>query len=81
MTTDPIGWLQEQLSDLPALLTWAKLDPDLVGPDDAAQMAQTAPLIAATVKDLLARVRAGELAQEPVPAEGDALTSARVSWL
>ncbi len=84
MTADPIGWLQRRLEDLPGLLAGAELDPSVAGPTDAAEMAAAAPQIAATVADLLARVRAGELGREPA---GDPNTpdpagaGVRASWL
>jgi hypothetical protein len=78
MTSDPIGWLVAQLSDLPALIAGAELDPEIAGPDDAKRLAEAAPSIGAAVEDLLARVRAGELAQA-VSADGAA--GARASWL
>lgn len=82
LTADPLGWLQGRLSDLPGLLAGAELPPDSVGPEDAAQMAVSAPGIVDAVRDLLARVRAGELGREPVT-EPDAplAAGARVSWL
>jgi hypothetical protein len=80
MTSDPLAWVADQLADLPGLLAGADLTDDTVGPDDARQMAAAAPQIVATVGDLLARVRTGELAQAPA-AVGDHTTSARVSWL
>jgi hypothetical protein len=81
MTDDPIGWLTEQLSDLPGLLERAGMSEDIAGPDESRELAAAAPQIAATVADLLARVRAGELARPPTPEDGPAPASARVSWL
>lgn len=82
MTADPIGWLEDQLKDLPALLAGAELDPSIAGPDDATQMAAAAPQIAATVRHLLARVRAGELGGEPGgDPEAPAAAGVRASWL
>jgi hypothetical protein len=78
MTTDPIGWLAEELSDLPALLAGAELDAEVAGPDDARQLAQAAPAIAAAVADMLTRVRAGELAR---PVEATEAAGARGGWL
>lgn len=80
MTADPIGWLTEQLRDLPALMAGADLDPSEAGPEDAAELARSAPEIAKVVEALLARVRAGELAKEPEPGP-ETLAAARVSWL
>jgi hypothetical protein len=81
MSADPIGWLCEQLSDLPALLVRAGMTADVAGPNDSRELAASASQIAGTVADLLARVRAGELAQPPEPGNGSAVTSARVGWL
>ena len=82
MTGDPIGWLQQRLEDLPGLLAGAELDPSVAGPHDAAEMAAAAPQIAATVRDLLQRVRAGELGREPVTdPDAPAAAGVRASWL
>lgn len=82
MTADPLPWLQGRLADLPGLLAGAEISPDTVGPHDAAHMAAAAPQIVETVRDLLARVRAGELGNAP-ESEPDAPAAAgvRVSWL
>ena len=82
LSRDPIGWLEHQLKDLPGLLAGAELDSDVVGPDDAAQMAAAATQIAATVKDLLGQVRAGNLGREPQSDPGVvAAAGIRSSWL
>jgi hypothetical protein len=81
MTADPIGWLTRELSDLPALLERAGMSEDVAGRDDSRELAAAAPQISSTVADLLARVRAGELARPPASENGSAPTSARVSWL
>lgn len=82
MTGDPIGWLEGRLRDLPGLLAGAELDPSVAGPRDAAELAAAAPQIAATVGDLLERVRAGELGREPVTAPDEvAAGGIRASWL
>lgn len=78
MTEDPIAWLADQLSDLPALLAGAELDTEVAGPSDALDLAQAAPSIAEAVAGLLARVRAGELAQPVEPAESSGV---RAGWL
>lgn len=78
ITKDPMGWLRDQLSDLTTLLAGAELDPEVAGPDDARDMAEAAPAIAEAVASLLARVRAGELAQPVEPAES---TGVRAGWL
>ena len=87
LSADPIGWLTERLEDLPSLLAGADIDPELAGPNDAAEMAGAAPEIARTVEMLLARVRKGELAKPPGtspqtdPSSDDGSTAARVGWL
>jgi hypothetical protein len=81
MTADPIGWLTAQLSDLPELLSRAGMGGDVAGPGDARDLAAAGPEIAATVADLLARVRAGELGRAPEPENGSVLTGARAGWL
>ena len=82
MTDDPLGWLQQQLADLPALLAGAELPADLAGPTDATQMAAAAPQIVEAVRDLLARVRAGDLGNPPEEEAGAPVAAgARVSWL
>ena len=82
LTADPMAWLGDQLADLPGLLEGAELPADAAGPRDAAELAAVAPQIVDTVRDLLARVRAGELGNPPEAAPGDpAPAGARVSWL
>jgi hypothetical protein len=78
MTKDPVRWLTGQLADLPALLAGAELDPDVAGPDDARQLAEAAPAIAAVVGEMLAGVRAGELGR---PVEASEAAGARGGWL
>jgi hypothetical protein len=77
MSDNPIGWVEKQLSDLPQLMARSGIDAELVGPDDAEDMAKAAPSICRAVVDLLARVRAGELAAGP----DEPAAAARVSWL
>jgi hypothetical protein len=82
LSTDPLAWLGAQLADLPGLLEGAELPADAAGPRDAAEMAATAPQIVATVRDLLSRVRSGELGNPPETGPSDpAPAGARVSWL
>jgi hypothetical protein len=70
LTADPTGWLTKRLAELPELLAEADLDASMAGPDDARQLADAAPEIAAVVGRLLERVWAGELGQAPPTAEG-----------
>jgi hypothetical protein len=62
---DPIGWLTGQLSDLDELLA-GKVDGVEEFGADAAALRSEAPHIGSAVSTLLERVRAGELAKEPV---------------
>ena len=82
MTSDPLAWLHDRLADLPGLLEGAELPADSAGPDDAAQMVAAAPKIVDAVRDLLERVRSGELGRAPVTQpDAPAAAGARVSWL
>jgi hypothetical protein len=89
LTNDPMGWLGDQLTRLPALLAGAEIDSGEVGPDDARDMAAAAPEIVRTVETLLRRVRAGELGRAPAGLEGRAPSGleaprsigARAGWL
>jgi hypothetical protein len=65
LSRDPISWLTDRLTDLPSLLGGADVDITEIGAHDASDLASAAPEIAGVVADLLARVRAGELAQAP----------------
>ncbi|MDA8046181.1 MAG: hypothetical protein M0Z30_13240 [Actinomycetota bacterium] len=81
LSADPLTWLQQQLEDLPGLLAGAELPAGSAAPGDAAAMARTAPQITDVVRDLLARVRSGELGRPPEGAAPRELAGARVSWL
>lgn len=78
LSADPIPWVGEALSDLPALLARAQIDPADVGPDDARLLRQAVPEILEVIARLLDRVHAGELATAPA---GDPVEAARESWL
>jgi hypothetical protein len=91
LSENPVGWLTQQLANLPELLAGAGMDTSEVGPDDARQLAAAAPEIAGTVAGLLDRVRAGELGRLPedpaqvsngkgLAAASDAV-SVRAGWL
>jgi hypothetical protein len=62
---DPIGWLTGQLSSLEDLVA-GKVDGVEQFAADAAALRSEAPHIGAAVSTTLERVRAGELAREPV---------------
>ena len=85
LSADPIGWLTGRLQDLGSLLAGAEIDPDEVGANDAVELANAAPEIAAAVESLLVRVRNGELAKPPDSLAGGGdrgdSSGARVSWL
>src|SRR5579875_1663665 len=82
LSRDPIGWLEQRLKDLPGLLTGAELDQSVIGPHDAVEVAAAAPAIAATVRELLDRVRAGELGREPMMDPNEVVAAGvRSSWL
>ncbi len=78
LSADPIGWLGQQLSDLPALLAQAEVPADTAGEHDAADIRAAVPEILSVTQRLLSRVRAGELGQAP---DGDSREAARNSWL
>jgi hypothetical protein len=82
--SDPIGWLEKELSDLPALLAGAGVPPEEIGPGDAARLAAAAPQIATTVAAMLEQVRSGELGQRPSGVPGEeaaAVEGIRAGWL
>lgn len=77
MSADPLGFVAEQLGDLPALVAGADIDPAAITDHDTEALRAAVPEIMATTRALLASVRSGELAQPP----SDARDSARVGWL
>ena len=77
LSSDPLGFLRDALSDLPKLLSQAKYEPEEIGPHDAEQLRAAVPEIVGVVDSLLKRIYAGELAQAPV---GE-VEEARLSWL
>jgi hypothetical protein len=78
LSSDPIGWLGRQLSDLPALLAEAEVPADAAGEHDADDIRAAVPEILSVTQRLLSRVRAGELGVAP---DGDPSEGARASWL
>jgi hypothetical protein len=74
----PVEWVGEQLSDLRALLERAGVSADDAFAADAERVRDAVPEITAVVRSLLERVKAGELAAAP---GGDAPQRARLSWL
>ncbi|MBV9660833.1 MAG: hypothetical protein JO337_06725 [Acidimicrobiales bacterium] len=80
--SNPVSWLEKQLTDLPSLLAGTDVPADAIGPDDAAQLAAAAPQIATTVAGLLAQVRAGELGRAPSGgSDAGGGAGVRASWL
>jgi hypothetical protein len=78
MSADPVDFVGRQLGDLDTLLASAHVDSDRVGPTDADDLRAATPEILDTLRRLLARVHAGELALAPA---GGPVESARESWL
>ena len=78
LSSAPVQWVGEQLSDLGALLERAGVDGGETFAADAESLRAAVPEITAVVRSLLDRIRAGELAAAP---DGDQPESARVSWL
>src|SRR6202034_2407742 len=63
LSADPLGWLAEQLADLPAVLERAEVPPEVADPSDAASLRDIAPAIVGVTSMMLDKVRAGELAE------------------
>ena len=78
LSAAPVQWVGDQLSDLGGLLERAGVDDDGSFASDAESLRGIASEIMAVVKNLLDKVKAGELAAAP---PGDQPESARVSWL
>jgi hypothetical protein len=78
LSSGPVDWLGEQLSDLGALLERAGIALDGSFAADAECLRGCVPEIKAAVQGLLDKIKAGELATAPA---GDVPESARISWL
>lgn len=78
LSADPLAWVGQALSDLPALLGRAELDSDAAGPNDARLLRGAVPEILEVIDRLLQRIHAGELA---TATDGGPRRAARVSWL
>jgi len=78
LSSGPVEWVGQQLSDLGALLERAGVSPDDSFAADAQSVRGAVPEITAVISGLLDRVKAGELAAAP---SGEAAQSARLSWL
>ena len=77
LSSDPLGWLGEQLGDLPGILERAGAPADTADPSDAASLREMAPVIVTTAKMTLDKVRAGELGVAPA----EDADSIRNGWL
>ena len=77
MSADPIGFVGQQLSDLPGLVRGAGIDAGVVTDQDTLELRAAVPEILETVRSLLADVREGRLATGP----GETPESARIGWL
>ena len=77
LSSDPLGWLEKELSDLPTVLQRGGFPADTADPSDADNLREFAPTIAAAADMMLKKVRAGELGR--APAEG--ADSIRTGWL
>jgi hypothetical protein len=78
LSSDPLGWLEKQLTDLPAILERAGFPADTADPSDADSLREFAPTIAATAGMMLEKVRAGELGRLPANADPNSI---RAGWL
>lgn len=78
LSADPLGWLGAQLSDLPAVLEQAKVEPYESDAADAEQLRARVPEILDVVDRMLTGVRSGVLAVPPPDVDPD---NARVGWL
>jgi hypothetical protein len=79
MSSDPLGFVGEQLSDLQGLMLGAGVDPGDRADEDARALRAAVPEILETVGALLAGVRDGQLAKGPDAREQ--AESVRAGWL
>lgn len=79
LTSDPVGWLEKELSDLPAVLERADVPADTADPSDAESLRDMAPSIAAAADMMLKKVRAGELGKAPAAPDEEGII--RTGWL
>lgn len=78
LSSDPVGWLEKELSDLPAILERAGAPADTADPSDADSLRDFAPAIAGCADMMLKKVQAGELGRLPDDAPADSI---RAGWL
>jgi hypothetical protein len=78
LSKDPFSWLAGQLADLPGILERAKFPADAASKADIDGIRDSAAEIVTVTRDLLDRVRAGELGLPPADADADSI---RNGWL
>lgn len=78
LTNDPLGWLEEHLTDLRRVLERAQCEPDAASQEDIDGVRVAAPEIVASVARLLNQVRDG---RGPRPPKDDTKGLIRASWL
>jgi hypothetical protein len=78
LSSDPLGYLAGRLRDLPGLLEQAELPATSASDEDLRQLRGSVENIVASTREMLERVRSGELAQA---AEPDEAGLARTGWL
>jgi hypothetical protein len=81
LSSDPLGWLAGQLTDLPAVLERAGVAQDVADPRDAASMRDIAPAIVNVTAIMLDKVRSGELGRAPANGASADADVIRTGWL
>jgi len=77
LSSDPLGWLGSELSDLSGILKRAEVDADVADASDEQSLREMAPAIVAVTQMMLDKVRSGELGVAPAE-EADSI---RNGWL
>lgn len=78
LSSDPLGWLEKELADLPAVLERAGFPADTAEESDADSLREYAPTIVGVAGMMLEKVRSGELGRLPAGADP---ASIRSGWL
>jgi hypothetical protein len=78
LSADPLGWLEKELTDLPAVLERAGVPADTADTADADSLREFAPAIVGAAGMMLEKVRSGQLGLAPAD---DAADSIRSGWL
>jgi hypothetical protein len=78
LSSDPLGYLEARLRDLPGLLEQAELPADRASGEDLRQLELSLDAIVSATAEMLEQVRQGQLAQT---AEPDSTGLARTGWL